>query len=148
MVAESLKLNPLAEAFDPENTTPIVDDCSFNIVATKSLLRQLGTEADSLAHSRSLPSLLQLRDAEGLPMYRLVLLDYSMPDFDGPKCTQMIREFASERGLQQPVIVCITAYAEATFRAAALAAGMDDVLVKPVFKKRMLRVLRKFDLLA
>ena len=97
--AEQLKLNPLSQAFDPENTTLVVDDCSFNIVATKSLLRQLGTDADSLAHSRALLPMLRQRDAEGLPMYRLILLDFSMPDFDGPKCARIIRDFARERGL-------------------------------------------------
>ena len=67
-------------------------------------------------------------------MYRIVFLDYSMPLMDGPQVARAIRALCQdlERDHLAPYICCCTAYAEASFKANALLAGMDFFLSKPV----------------
>ena len=61
--------------------------------------------------------------------YDLVLMDVTLPELDGLAATRRIR--ASTAGAQVP-IVGISGRAEVTDRTAALAAGMNAYLGKPV----------------
>ena len=53
-------------------------------------------------------------------MYQLIMLDYSMPDLDGPQVAIQIRELIFENEhlgeAKDPYICCCTAYAEASFK--------------------------------
>ena len=70
--------------------------------------------------------------AQGVSMYKLILLDYSMQDIDGPQIARMIIELAANKGIEKPFICCFTAYSEANFKTKALESGMDIFLVKPM----------------
>ena len=69
-------------------------------------------------------------------MYKLILLDYSMPDLDGPQVAILVREIICENEnfgeANVPYICCCTAYAEASFKKNAEAAGMDHFVTKPI----------------
>jgi two-component system chemotaxis response regulator CheY len=70
--------------------------------------------------------------------YDSVLLDISMPVMDGKEVCQIIRntpEFASLR------VVAYTAHAMESERQSIMAAGFDDLLVKPISGQDLLRVL-------
>jgi CheY-like chemotaxis protein len=58
----------------------------------------------------------------------LVLMDTNLPEMDGLAAAQQIRQHASLRDLP---IIFISGHAQPELRAAALAAGGDDYLVKP-----------------
>lgn len=58
----------------------------------------------------------------------LVLMDTNLPEMDGLVAAQHIRKHAS---LQNLPIIFISGHAQPELRAAALAAGGDDYLVKP-----------------
>lgn len=58
----------------------------------------------------------------------LVLMDTNLPEMDGLTAAQHIRQYAS---LQDLPIIFISGHAQPELRAAALAAGGDDYLVKP-----------------
>ena len=49
-------------------------------------------------------------------MYKVILLDYSMPDMDGPQVSIKVREITKSTGLAEPFICCCTAYTEAGYR--------------------------------
>ncbi|SDW55549.1 hybrid sensor histidine kinase/response regulator [Roseicitreum antarcticum] len=70
----------------------------------------------------------------------IVLMDISMPEMDGREATRRIR--ALPGGADVPVIA-LTAHAQASERAAALAAGMTDYLTKPMRKAGLLAVIRQ-----
>lgn len=58
----------------------------------------------------------------------LVLMDTNLPEMDGLAAAQHIRQYAF---LQDLPIIFISGHAQPEIRAAALAAGGDDYLVKP-----------------
>jgi CheY-like chemotaxis protein len=59
----------------------------------------------------------------------LVLLDLALPVFDGLTVARRIRE---GKGLRGPVIVAVTAYDTYGLREAAMEAGCDEFIAKPV----------------
>ena len=62
--------------------------------------------------------------------FDLVLMDIEMPEMDGPTATRALRaEFPAAR---QPVVVAVTAHALTDSRETFLAAGMDEILTKPI----------------
>ena len=69
----------------------------------------------------------------------VVLMDWRMPGMDGLEATRRVRDGeAGERARALPIIG-FTANAYAEDRAACLAAGMNEVLVKPVDRRTLLR---------
>ena len=69
----------------------------------------------------------------------LVLMDIKMPLMDGYSATIKIKEID-----KKVVVVAQTAYALASDREKALAAGCDDYLAKPLLKKDLFSVIEKF----
>ena len=64
--------------------------------------------------------------------YNLILTDFSMPVMDGIESTRRIREFLREFNGQQPKIIGITGHVTGEFRDKGTAAGMDEILPKPI----------------
>lgn len=73
----------------------------------------------------------------------LVLMDIQMPVMDGLAATREIRKSDSLRSLP---IIAITANAMREDREACFAAGMDDLLIKPIDPAALLRMLGKWIL--
>ena len=46
----------------------------------------------------------------GVPMYKLIFCDYSMPEMDGVQVSRMIRKLLAQAKLSIPYICCCTAY--------------------------------------
>ncbi|MEN6526073.1 MAG: ATP-binding protein [Candidatus Polarisedimenticolia bacterium] len=61
--------------------------------------------------------------------YDLILMDVSMPDMDGCEATRRIRREGASRGAP---IVAVTAHAGEDVRRRCLAAGMNDIIAKPI----------------
>lgn len=59
----------------------------------------------------------------------VVLLGYKLPKIDGLNIARQMRE---RHLLRETTIIFITAYTDAAARASALAAGSDDILIKPI----------------
>ena len=78
-------------------------------------------------------------------LYKLILLDFSMPEMDGPEVAREIAKIYRENPLlqqsQMPFICCCTAYTEAQFRDAALDSGMNHFLSKPISSDELQQLL-------
>ena len=72
--------------------------------------------------------------------FDLILMDVNMPEMDGLEATRRIRATEAASGTRVP-IVALTANAFGEDRAACLAAGMDDFLVKPLERERLAELL-------
>jgi signal transduction histidine kinase/ActR/RegA family two-component response regulator len=101
----------------------LVEDNAINQKVALLILERMGYRADVAADGREAIAALAQRD------YDLVLMDIEMPVMDGVEATRRIR--SSPRDVQ-PRIVGLTANVAPEDRAAYLAAGMDDCLVKPI----------------
>jgi len=69
--------------------------------------------------------------------FDLVFMDIQMPEMDGIEATQRIRAIERDSGHDRVPIVALTANALRDDRSAAMVAGMDDYLTKPVTGERL-----------
>ena len=114
----------------------VVDDSRLNLdvigrvlhlEGAQATLRESGEEALDTLHAAP----------QG---FDLVLMDLQMPGLDGCQTTERIRRQAVWSKLP---VIALTAGATATEQQRAMAAGMDDLLVKPVEPVKLVRVLRQ-----
>ena len=103
----------------------IAEDNDINFVIAQKALRRLGFEVE-----RARDGVAAVRLAQGAA-YDLVLMDIKMPGLDGRQAARAIREAERAARTAPVAIVALTANATAQDRAAALAAGIDEYLVKP-----------------
>jgi CheY-like chemotaxis protein/HPt (histidine-containing phosphotransfer) domain-containing protein len=101
----------------------VADDDEISRVIAKTMLKRLGYRTAMARNGREAVEM-ALSDR-----YAAILMDCEMPEMDGCDATGHIR--AAENGERVPIIA-ITAYADQGRREHCLAAGMDDLLLKPV----------------
>lgn len=70
------------------------------------------------------------------------MTDISMPVMDGLVATRKIREYEMINGFNPACIMAVTAVASNETREAALKAGVDDFLVKPLSLARLRELMR------
>jgi CheY-like chemotaxis protein len=109
----------------------IAEDNDINAIIAQKALRRLGFEpvraSDGLAAVRLADAAARGRE----PRFDLILMDIKMPGLDGRQAVREIREIERETGAARAGIVALTANATAEDRRSALAAGVDEYLVKP-----------------
>ena len=72
-------------------------------------------------------------------MYKVILLDFSMPVMDGPTTAIQLRRLIATNGIEeQPYICCCSAYTEDNFIEEAYESGMDKYITKPVNANNLL----------
>jgi len=111
-----------------ERLALIVDDHPTNRLLAAALLKKLGwdtVEADSgdaaLSVARATPP-------------NLVMLDISMPGLSGEATCSQLRQMENGAAMY---IVAYTAHAFPEDKARFLAAGFDNILVKPINRQRL-----------
>ncbi|MEW6433177.1 MAG: ATP-binding protein [Myxococcota bacterium] len=102
----------------------VVDDNPVNLAVAAGLVARAGFAADTATNGREAVEL-AARTA-----YALVLMDVHMPEMDGFEATTRLRALPGAQG--EVPVVALTAAALPEDREACLAAGMNDVLTKPV----------------
>jgi CheY-like chemotaxis protein len=73
--------------------------------------------------------------------FDLIMLDVQMPEMDGPQAARVLRATAGPN--QRTPIVAVTAHVAPRDRESFLESGMDDILIKPVQRLELSRVLAK-----
>jgi signal transduction histidine kinase/DNA-binding response OmpR family regulator len=116
----------------------VAEDNEINALLIRALLSKLGHRPDGVNGGDAAVAAWQKARDTGEP-YDLVLMDIHMPALDGLSATRQIRALEAE-GPRIP-IVALTANAFAEEREAALAAGMDEFLVKPLDRDQLTRIL-------
>ena len=83
----------------------------------KGLIEQFAIKCDCCMDGLQALQLVKDRAASPHPMYKLILMDFSMPLCDGPSSTSQIRSFLSARENQeQPFIAFLTAFSEEQYQ--------------------------------
>ena len=86
-------------------------------MAIRSLLDQFDINSDICHNGLEAIEKVRARVQSGEAIYRMIMMDFSMPECDGPTSTKAIRQLLSKDApdLKQPFVCCLTAYAEGTF---------------------------------
>ena len=111
----------------------LVDDNDFNRQVGRELVELTGAVVDTVDDGA------QAVAAVAAGSYDLVLMDLQMPVMDGYTAARIIRE----RRPELPVIA-LTAHAMIEERARVLAAGMNDILTKPILPEALYAALAAF----
>jgi signal transduction histidine kinase/DNA-binding response OmpR family regulator len=114
----------------------LVDDNEINRIVALETLAELGLSARSVSGGR------EAVEAVAGGEYSLVLMDCQMPDLDGYEATRQIRQ-AEAAGSHLPILA-FTAHALADELDKARAAGMDDIVTKPLDVGELRQTLRRF----
>lgn len=106
----------------------VADDNKVNIMVVQGMLKQFQLDV-TLANN----------GAEALEIYRqqadsidLILMDCEMPTMNGYQATEQIRAWEQEHNIPRTPIIALTAHAVDEYIERCVAAGMDDVLTKPI----------------
>ena len=115
-------------------TVLLVDDDARNIFALSSVLERRGINVLIATTGKEAIGILQ-----STPEIALALMDIMMPEMDGYRTMQKIRNDAKLRRLP---IIALTAKAMKGDREKCIAAGASDYLAKPVNTEQLLAALR------
>jgi PAS domain S-box-containing protein len=108
----------------------MVDDTAVNRELVKLMLQPLGVEIDEASGGAE-----GVKAAVSRP-YDLILMDVRMPGVDGLEATRVIRATSKLNG--RVPILALTADVQAENADACRAAGMDDVLAKPIVPQQLI----------
>ena len=136
--------DPLPESVGPAANTKglailVAEDNEINALLARALLTRLGHRPTIVDNGAAALDACLAAATAGAP-FDVVLMDVNMPGMDGLEATRRIRAHEAAHGTRTP-IVALTANAFGEDRAACLAAGMDDFLVKPLDRERLAELL-------
>ena len=114
----------------------VAEDNDINALLVRALLCKLGHRPTLTGDGAAAVESWLAAQAAGSP-YDLVLLDVQMPTMDGLEAARRIRAAEKESGIKPARILALTANAYPEDRDAALAAGMDGFVVKPLDAERL-----------
>jgi CheY-like chemotaxis protein len=110
----------------------VVDDNAVNRKLAVALLKRRGMLVEEAEGGTIALEMLKAGQFDS------VLLDISMPVMDGKEVCHIIRSTPELAALR---VIAYTAHAMASERQSIMAAGFDDLLVKPISGQDLLRVL-------
>ena len=102
----------------------VAEDNLINQKLILKMLNKIGYEAALAVNGRDALAM------QAASPFDLILMDMQMPEMDGISATrQLVADYGTA---ERPIIIAMTANAQASDREMCLAAGMDDYLSKPV----------------
>ena len=106
----------------------VVDDDPMNLEIAQDMLRRAGIATDTAEDGQEAV----VKFGQGI--YDLVLMDMQMPELDGISAAREIRRLHGKTGTP---IIAVTANTLAEDRTRCLAAGMNEVLIKPYMPEQL-----------
>ena len=116
----------------------LAEDNDLNAEIAIAILKEHGIEVERAEDGIVCVNMIEKADADH---YDLVLMDIQMPNMDGYKATQLIRQLPDKKKSRLPVIA-MTANAFEEDKRNALAAGMDGFLSKPIVIEELIHTLQ------
>lgn len=120
-----------------QRTVLAVDDNAYNLYVLDSILGEEYKVIKATSGKEAVDILLG-----GKNIIDVILMDCYMPEMDGKEATKIIRKAMEEEKIPKiPIIACTGAITEGD-REDCLRAGMDDIVVKPISKPLLERLLK------
>ena len=134
---EPVETEAAEAAADPERAIRVLaaEDNPVNRLVLKTLLGQFGLAPMVVEDGQAAVEAWEAQD------WDLILMDVQMPRLDGPSAARRIRALEAERGRARTPIIALTANAMTHQTDAYRAAGMDDVVTKPIEIHDLLRAI-------
>lgn len=124
----------------PRLTVLVAEDNEINALLATRTLERFGCAAIWARDGRRALAAVAEGFAGTGPSFDLVLLDIRMPELDGLAVARAVRELEQARSHMPPLpMIAVSANVAEGDRAAALAAGMDDCLAKPLDRAALQR---------
>ena len=114
----------------------IVEDSATNALVARALLRLKGARVDHVSDGLEAVAACRVRP------YDLILMDLAMPEMDGFEATREIR--SSQTANKETPIIALTANVSERDRANCVKAGMNDLVEKPINRKKFLSTVAKW----
>ena len=102
----------------------VISDCAIDGSRAVDMIKQRQQRAD--------------RGLINTKQYKLIFMDYSMPEMNGCEATKLILDFCAD---EPPFICCITAYLDKEFKAMVLHSGMKKFCSKPISLDQVIPIL-------
>jgi len=119
----------------------VAEDNEINALLARALLTRLGHRPTIASNGEAaVESWLAARAAGA--SYDLVLMDVQMPGMDGLEAARHIRAAEAQAGNKRTHMLALSANVQTEDHDAALAAGLDGLLVKPLDRERLREVLK------
>jgi PAS domain S-box-containing protein len=118
----------------------VAEDNEINALLARALLTRLGHRPTIATNGEAAVESWLAARASGSP-YDLVLMDVQMPGMDGLEAARRIRAAEAQASDKPTRMLALTANIQIEDREAALAAGLDGLLVKPLDRERLREVL-------
>jgi signal transduction histidine kinase/CheY-like chemotaxis protein len=140
----SIRPDALAEPLAARLTVLVAEDNEINALLARRTLERLGCTPVWARNGREALELAQASLSGGAARFDLALLDIRMPELDGLSAARAIRALEETAGGHLPLIA-VTANVSPADRSAALAAGMDDCLAKPLERAALADIIGRLE---
>ena len=122
----------------PSTKVLIVDDNMTNLKEAVELMKKYGFVADVVDSGEKAIDTVK-KDIQ----YDIIFMDHMMPGLDGVEATRIIREYDSAYAQHVPIIA-LTANAIKGSDGIYYEAGMNDYISKPIDRRQLYRILKKW----
>lgn len=120
----------------------LAEDNDINALLATRLLERHGASVSRVRDGHAAVERFAAAMGGAMPPIDVILMDIRMPRLDGHEATRRIRAMEGSRNLRRVRIVALTANVFEEDRQAALAAGMDATVAKPVDERALLAAVR------
>ena len=125
---KALDSNNEIEINTNELTVLVIDDDEVALDHAKLVLSKAGINAETAFSGAEALEMVKLRYARREP-YKLIIVDWQMPEMDGLETTRKIREATGN----ESTVIILTSYNWDDILDEAIAAGVDSFIAKPIF---------------
>jgi CheY-like chemotaxis protein len=119
---DEIEINPLTL------NVLVIDDDPIACDHAKLVLEKIGIAAETANSGKDALEMIKLKSARQEP-YNLIIVDWQMPEMDGVEVTRQIRSILGD----DTAIIILTAYNWDEIADAAISAGVDSFIAKPLF---------------
>ena len=136
-----------------ESKVLIVGGDAAKLMAISQLLTQYNLSSSQARDAQEAIKLMKkrIKNSRALPMFSLIICDYSTQDFYGFQCMQEISamlENNAQKLIKMPFMCCLTAYSAKKFSAETMREQGYLVVSKADFVEQLPSILEKSGLLA
>ena len=112
------------------------EDNVVHQLVLKTLLHHVGVDLTLVENGR------RVVEAWKTGEWDVILMDFTMPEMDGPTATRMIRSLEAKSGRARTTIIAVSAEVTDQKIAECLAAGMDAHVAKPIAADGLYRAIK------